>query len=74
MDKELMIEKTLKVLSLLPDDKVSDVFDYVDLLFKKHEEEVLQKGINKLISTSNTYAFLHDEEDLYTVADLKEKY
>ena len=69
-----MIEKTLKVLSLLPDDKVSDVFDYVDLLFKKHEEEVLQKGINKLISTSNTYAFLHDEEDLYTVADLKEKY
>ena len=69
-----MIEKTLKVLSLLPDDKVSVVFDYVDLLLKKHEEEVLQKGINKLVSTSDTYAFLHDEEDLYTVADLKEKY
>ena len=34
----------------------------------------MQKGINKLVSTSDTYAFLHDEEELYTVADLKEKY
>ncbi len=34
----------------------------------------MQKGIEKLVSNSNTFDFLKDEEDLYSEADLKEMY
>ncbi len=74
MSKETLINKTLKTLSRLPQEKVKEVFDFADSLFKKYDEEVIQKGMEELMSRSKTYDFLKEEEDLYTVDDLKEKY
>lgn len=40
---------------------------------REHEEQILQKGIEILVRETAGFAFLHDEEDLYDVTDLKVK-
>ncbi|MDZ4844640.1 MAG: hypothetical protein SH857_03720 [Chitinophagales bacterium] len=74
MTRESLIKRTLTTLEKLPQEKVSEVADYVEFIFKKYEEEILQKGIEKIVSESKTFSYLKDEEDLYTVNELKEKY
>jgi len=74
MTKENLIKRTLTVLSKLPPDKASEVADFADYILKKYDDDVLQKGIEKMIETSASYEFLRTEEDLYTVSDLKESY
>jgi len=70
LTREKLIIKTVKTLSKLPNDKVKEVSDFTEYLFKKYDEEIMQKGIEKLVSNSNTFDFLKDEEDLYSEADL----
>ena len=67
MTRQTLIKQTLKTLSKLPREKVQEVADFADFLFKKYDEEILQKGMEKLVGDSNTYEFLKEEEDLYTV-------
>ncbi|MCK5209176.1 MAG: hypothetical protein KAI99_11880 [Cyclobacteriaceae bacterium] len=74
MTKETLIKKTLSTLSRLPQDKVREISDFADYILKKYEERILQKGIEKLVSTTKAFDFLKDEEDLYSIGDLKEKY
>ena len=74
MTKETLIQRTLTALSKLPMEKASEVADFADYILKKYDEEVIQKGIERLVEKSKSYDFLKDDENLYTVADLKEKY
>jgi len=74
MTKEALINKTLKTISQLPQDKIKEVNDFADFILKKYDEEVLQKGIEKLVSNSKTFDFLKEEEDIYSPEDLKEKF
>lgn len=74
MSRETLIKRTFNTLSKLPPDKVKEVSDFADFILKTYDEEILQKGIEKLVSNSTTYYFLKDEEDLYSVEDLKETY
>ena len=74
MNRDTLIRQTLKNLSKLPRDKVREISDFVDFIMKKHEEETLQEGIEKLISHSKSFDFLNEEEDLYSLDDLKEKF
>ncbi|MBP6610237.1 MAG: hypothetical protein KA206_04015 [Paludibacter sp.] len=74
MLRSTLINRTVNNLAKLPDEKVVEVSDYIEFILKKHEESILQKGIQQLTSNSKTYHFLEEEEDLYTVSDLKEKY
>ncbi|MFA4864314.1 MAG: hypothetical protein WC605_11165 [Bacteroidales bacterium] len=75
MEKEKIIKRTVKRLRLLPDDKLKEADDYIEFLLKKYQEDVLlQKGIEKMIEQSDSFKFLDNEEDLYSVNDLKEKY
>ncbi len=74
MLKNTLINRTVETLSKLPNEKVKEVSDFVDFLYKKYEEETLQKGIESLVSDSSSFYFLKEEEDLYSVEDLKEKY
>ncbi|MCG2418295.1 hypothetical protein K8089_04615 [Aequorivita sp. F47161] len=55
-------------------EQISEVLLFADFVAKKYEEDILQKGIASLASNSKTYSFLKDEEDLYTVHDLKAVY
>lgn len=74
MTHESLVQRTLTALSKLPAEKASEVADFADFILKKYDEEILQKGIEKLTEKSKAYSFLKDDENLYTVADLKEKY
>lgn len=74
MTKHELIKKTVDTLNILPEDKIKQILDFVEFLQKQDEERILQQGIHKLMGDSITYKFLEEEEDVYTVNDLKEKY
>lgn len=74
MTKQGLISRTIKTLEKLPEDKIHEIADFADFVLKKYEEQTLQRGIETLVSESDSFAFLHDEEDLYDERDLKEKY
>ena len=74
MSRAEIIEKTLNALNKLPESKGEEVADFADFMVKKTEEQRLQAGIQQIIGQSHAFAFLKDEEDLYTLDDLKEKY
>ena len=72
MTKELIIERTLKAINQLPDDKAEEISDFADFVFKRHEEQELSKGLQSIVSESEAFNFLNDEQEIYSVADLKE--
>jgi hypothetical protein len=74
MTRETVLKNTMKAISGLPDNKISEVADFVAFLVQKEEEKILQKGIEKLSSESVALNFLQEEEDLYTLSDLKKKF
>jgi hypothetical protein len=74
MTKETLIKKTLSTLSRLPQEKVREVSIFADDILKNYEERILQKGIEKLVSDSKVFDFLKNEDDLYSIEDLKEKF
>lgn len=43
-------------------------------MLKKIDDQILQQGIQNLTSDSKAFSYLIEEEDLYTVNDLKERY
>jgi hypothetical protein len=74
MTRQVLIQKTLENLSKLPDRKLKEVADFAEFLLSKLDDQLLTEGIQKLAADSKAFQFLEDEEDLYTEADLKEKY
>ena len=74
MTKQLIIEQTLKVFDKLPEDKVEEISDFADFILKKYEDATLLKNMEKVLSDSNTFSFLKDEEEIYTVSDVKKLY
>jgi hypothetical protein len=74
MTKEIIIERTLKVINLLPNDKAEEISDFADFVFKRYEENELLSGIQNLVAESNTFNFLNKEDEIYALTDLKEVY
>jgi len=74
MNKQGLIDRTIETLERLPEDKIHEIADFADFVLKKHEEQILQRGIEMIVSKSDSFSFLNDEEDLYDENDLKERY
>ncbi len=74
MTRQAIIERTLKAINQLPEDKAEEISDFAEFMMKQYEEQQLTKGIQRLTASSHAFGFLNDEEDLYTEDDLKEKY
>ncbi|HEU5364264.1 MAG TPA: hypothetical protein VFU62_01970 [Hanamia sp.] len=74
MDRQFIIERTMKAINQLPVDKAAEISDFADFVFKRYEEQQITKGIQKMISESQAFDFLNNEEDIYSMADLKEVY
>ncbi len=74
MTRQAIIEKTLKAISLLPENKAEEISDFADFVTKKYEDQKLTDAIQQIVTDSKSFAFLESEEELYTVADLKEIY
>jgi Cu/Ag efflux pump CusA len=74
MTRQLIIERTVKAINQLPENKAEEISDFADFVIKRYEEYRLTEGIQKMASKSKTFQFLKDEEELYSIADLKEVY
>jgi hypothetical protein len=74
MEKQTLINRTVKALEKLPEGEILQVADFADFVARRYEEHLLQKGMEKLQSDSESFSFLNDEEQLYDESDLKEKY
>jgi hypothetical protein len=61
-------------MQVLPEDKAVEISDFADFVLKKYEDITLQQGIQELQSQSEAFTFLNNEEDLYSPADIKEKF
>lgn len=74
MTREILIKKTIENLGKLPDHRLKEVSDFAEFLLNRLENQLMTEGIQKLVANSTSFSFLKDEEDLYSVGDLKEKY
>jgi len=74
MTRQAIIERTIKAINQLPEEKAEEISDFADFVTKRYEEHLLTLGIQKLTSDSHVFDFLHNEEDLYKIADSKEVY
>jgi len=74
MTRDTLIKKTMDNLNRLPDQKLQQVLDFAELLLSKIDDQLITQGIQKLAKDSKVYKFLEEEDDLYSVLDLKEKY
>lgn len=74
MNRQVLIETTVYKIRQLPDAKIKEINDFADFLLSKIDDKIIQEGIQKLTSESKAFEFLKDEDDLYTLNDLKERY
>lgn len=74
MTRQAIIERTLKAISQLPENKAEEISDFADFVIKRHEDHKLTEAIQQLTSNSQSFNFLETEEDLYSLTDLKEVY
>lgn len=74
MTRQTIIEKTLKAINQLPEDKAEEISVFADFLIKRYEDDRLIKEIQQVAAESRSFGFLNNEEDIYTTDDLKQVY
>jgi hypothetical protein len=74
MNRQVLINNIVKKIYKLPDIKIKEIEDFTDFLLSKIDDKIIQEGIQKLASNSKVFDYLKDEEDLYSVNDIKETY
>ncbi|TAN20038.1 MAG: hypothetical protein EPN37_02025 [Chitinophagaceae bacterium] len=74
MEKQAILERTIEAIRRLPKEKAEEISDFADFVLSKYEDQTLTEGIQQLVSESSSFQFLKDEEDLYSVSDLKERF
>ncbi len=74
MTRQAIIERTVKAINQLPEEKAEEISDFADFVIKRYEESVLIKGVQTLSAQSHAFDFLNEEEDLYSLSDLKKVY
>lgn len=72
--KAIIIERTIKAINTLPEDKAREISDFADFIMKQYEEYLILEGLQKLMEEDQVFDFLNHEEELYTIQDLKETY
>lgn len=58
MTKEGLIKKNVETLERLPEDRIQEIADFAYFVHKKYEDQILQKGIETIVSESNSFALL----------------
>ena len=74
MTRQVLIDSTINKIRQLPDMRIKEVNDFADFLLSKIDDKIILEGNQKMIADSKSFAFLKEEEDLYKVEDLKERY
>lgn len=71
MIKQAIIERTVKIINQLPESKAEEISDFADFVIKRYEEQSLTIDIQNLISDSRSFEFLSNEDEIYSLKDLK---
>ena len=74
MTKQSIIERTVEAINRLPDNKAEEISDFADFVIRRYEDHRLTEELQHVITNSKAFEFLQQEEDLYSEADIKEKY
>lgn len=74
MNRESVINRTMEVIQKLPSEKIEEVSDFAEFILSKLDDDILKQGIQHLVQNGNSYNFLNQEPDLYTLNDLKVSY
>ena len=74
MEREVLMEKTIRKIGQLPTTRIREVNDFVDFMIQRAEDSLITEGLQQLVSGSQTYDWLYNEPELYTVNDLKVKF
>lgn len=74
MTRQAIIERTIKAINQLPENKAEEISDFADFISKRYEESLITQGIQHLTADGQTFDFLNNEEDVYSIDDLKEVY
>ena len=51
-----------------------EISNFADFIFKRFEENEITKGVQTMVTESQAFDFLKNEEEIYSLADLKEVY
>ena len=73
MDRSILIKETIAKIHQLPDVKIQEINDFAEFLLSKTDDKILPKGIQKITSDSKSHDYFKNEEDLYSVKDLKDQ-
>jgi hypothetical protein len=71
MNRTILIKETMEKIHQLPDVKIQEINDFAEFLLSRIDDKILLEGIQKLTSDSKSFEYLKNEEDLYSVNDLK---
>lgn len=74
MTRQAIINKTIEVIGILPDEKAEKISDFADFLRKQYENKSVTDDIQAINPDTTVFDFLKTEEELYTIEDLKELY
>ena len=74
MNRIQLIKDTLEKIEKLPDFEIGEVNDFAGFLLSRLDDKMLVEGIQKLSTGSKTFEYLNNEDNLYSVNDIKEKY
>ena len=75
MEREVLIKRTIGKIEQLPTTRIQEVNDFVEFIIQRADDVLITEELQQLVSYShNTYDFLHNEPELYTVNDLKVKF
>lgn len=74
MGQDSIINETIDLIYSLPEKQVVEVRDFADFLLKKYENKTIVENIKGLISNSKAYDFIEEDEELYSISDLKINY
>ena len=71
MTRNILFKRTIDNIEKLSDQKLQEVSDFTEFLLNKTENDEINQGMLKLAAESSSFKFLQDDEDLYTLNDLK---
>jgi hypothetical protein len=74
MNKAALIQKAIDNISRLPEQQLKEINDFAEFLLSRIHNQMLSEAVSNTNLNSQSYKFLEDDTDLYTVNDLKVKY
>lgn len=71
MVQKSIIQKTIFTISKLSQNNVQEVADFADFLLAKQENDEIQKLTYRTLDESESFDFLNEEEEIYSLSDAK---